>query len=53
MNKFNRVLQHATSLTLAVLCTLAILAGIDGLARSEAAGGVWALPALAASAAQA
>ena len=53
MIKFTRVLQQATSLTLALLCTLAILASIDGLAQAEAAAGVWALPAQAASASQA
>ena len=53
MIKFTRIVQQATFLTLALLCTLAILASIDRLAQSEAAGGVWALPALAASAAQA
>ena len=45
MNKFNRVLQHATSLTLALLCTLAILAGIDGLAQPDAGAALWAQPA--------
>ena len=53
MNKFTRVLQHATSLTLAMLCTLAILAAIDGLAQPAEAAAQWAQPAPAASVPQA
>ncbi len=37
-----RLLQRATSLTLATLITLGLVGGIDHLASSEAASAVWA-----------